>query len=163
MAWSYSGDPSSTQLDELRFWIQDTDPSNPLMDDEGLLYLLGVWMPKTNSVLYAAAITAELLASKFARLVSVSADGVSVQMSELQSRYTALAARLREQYKADGALTSAPYLSGVMWDETRDVSIKPLRFGVGMTDNYEAGRQDYGDYDPGNDPAYRSEVGEGRP
>ena len=41
MAWSYSGDPSTGELDEYRFLIGDTDVSEPVLQNEEILYLLG--------------------------------------------------------------------------------------------------------------------------
>ncbi len=150
--WTYSGDPANSRLDELRFWVQDTDPELQLLSDEECLYLLGTWLPKTNSIVFTAAVACEVIAAKYTGDISVSADGVSVATSELQERYIRLAARLREQYKADYASATGPIMTGIMWDDAYDHSIKPLRFGIGFTDNAEAGRQDYGDYDPGSRP-----------
>ena len=36
MTWTYSGDPADNDLDELRFKIGDTDPSDPELQDEEL-------------------------------------------------------------------------------------------------------------------------------
>ena len=33
MAWSYSGDPASSDKDAVRFWVQDTDSAVPLLSD----------------------------------------------------------------------------------------------------------------------------------
>ena len=76
---------------------------------------------------------------------------MSVQVGDLSQRYQMLASRLREQYKNESA-GAEPFLSGVMWDEVKDQSIKPLIFGIGFMDNYEAGRADYGDYSSADAP-----------
>lgn len=39
MTWSYSGDPSSSTLDEIRFLIQDTNTSDQLLSNEEINYL----------------------------------------------------------------------------------------------------------------------------
>lgn len=39
MTWSYSGDPGSSILDEIRFLIQDTDTNDQLLSDEEITYL----------------------------------------------------------------------------------------------------------------------------
>jgi hypothetical protein len=150
MSWSYSGDPSSSDRDAIRFLIQDVDQERPLLSNEDIDYVVSQWMPKYDSVLLTAAQCCEVVAGSFAREVSVSADGVSVAVSELQDKFNALAESLRDQWKIEQA--GLPIVEGVLFDEYPDPSIKPLRFGVGFMDNFRAGREDYGDYDPGSQP-----------
>ena len=150
MTWSYSGDPSTSDKDAVRFYISDIDQELPLLQDEDIDFLLKRWMPVYKSLLLTAAVCCEIIAGKFARQVSVNADGVSVGIGELQNKYNELAASLRDQYKMEQQGT--PLLPGVMYDPTWDPTIKPTRFGVGFTDNYLAGQQDYGDYDPSGYP-----------
>ena len=40
MAFSYSGDPSSSTLDAVRFQLGDTSPVQPLLQDEEINYLI---------------------------------------------------------------------------------------------------------------------------
>lgn len=40
MSFSYSGDPSSSLLDECRFILGDTDKDSPIMQDEEIKYLI---------------------------------------------------------------------------------------------------------------------------
>lgn len=40
MSWSYSGDPSNSPLDKCRFIIGDTRPTEPLMQDQEIQYLI---------------------------------------------------------------------------------------------------------------------------
>lgn len=158
MSWSYSGDPSLSTKDQVRFWLQDVDETMPLLSDEELL-----WLYETHGKdmhggeIWAAAIAAEVLANRFAREVSISADGVSVQLSELQDRYEKLALNLRDAWHQFGSAASGDFAS-VLIDEGIDPSIKPLMFGIGFHDNYEAGQQDYGGYSPGRFP-WAADVG----
>ena len=39
MSWSYSGDPSASIVDKYRFLIGDTDPDEPVMQNEEIEYL----------------------------------------------------------------------------------------------------------------------------
>ncbi len=149
--WTYTGDPANSTRDAVRFWMQDIDENLPLMADAELDYLIAEYYELTGSALYIAAVASEVMAAKFARQVPVSADGVSVSVGELQQRYNDLAQSLRDQYKSEAALSSVPFVSGVLIGERRDTTIAPLTFGTGMHDNYRAGRQDYGDYSPGSD------------
>jgi hypothetical protein len=53
MSWSYSGNPGSSSLDEVRFLIGDTDTSDQLLSNEELNWIIAQ-EPDT----YSAAITA---------------------------------------------------------------------------------------------------------
>jgi hypothetical protein len=152
MTWSYSGDPSTSEKDAIRFYIGDIDDSLQVLSDEDIKFLIDTWGPKYKSTILTAAVAAEMIANHFAREVSVSADGVSVGSNELQSKYNLLAENLRDLYKIEEQ--GSPIIPGLLWDGTYDPSITPLRFGVGFMDNWEAGRQDYGDYDPSGYPNY---------
>jgi hypothetical protein len=143
MSWSYSGDPKTSDLDECRFWIQDTLVDRQLLSDEDLTYLLDAYMPEYQSVIYTSAIACEIIASRYAHEVAVSADGVSVGMGDLQSKYTQLAARLRELYKT-GVTAGSVDVDRLLTDMSWDWTIPPFVFGIGHMDNVDAGEQEYG-------------------
>ena len=42
MTWSYSGNPGASDLDHIRFLIQDTDTTDQLFSNEELTYLFNV-------------------------------------------------------------------------------------------------------------------------
>lgn len=151
MSWTYSGIPSSTPLDEVRFYLQDTEITFPLLSDEELNFLLDTYMPIYGSPLAVAAMAAEVVAAKFARQVNTSADGVSVSLGDLQQRYNDLAESLRAQYHELGGENLADALDQ-MFSDVSIFEIEPLVFGVGFMDNYRAGQQDYGYYSPGQTP-----------
>lgn len=52
MSFSYSGNPSSSALDEARFLLGDTDPSSPIMQDEEIQYIIDTYGVGTNTVKY---------------------------------------------------------------------------------------------------------------
>lgn len=143
--WSYvtPGTASATDVDIVRFWLQDTDPSVRLMSDLELQWLVDQWMPKHDSLVYVAAVAADVVATKFAGIVTVSADGVSVDVSDISARYAVRAAALRETNKAF-QVGGEVDITNLLWDQNEDSSIDPLNFGVGMHDNPQAGRQAYG-------------------
>lgn len=143
MTWSYSGDPGDSTKDAVRFHMQDTDSTDELMTDEEIAYLIDQWYDKYPSPIFVAAMACETLSAKFAREVSVSADGVSVGAQELQTKYSELAASLRDQYKM-GVDGGAPESFGNNWGEEFDQSIKPLSFSVNQFDNPQVGGQNYG-------------------
>jgi hypothetical protein len=149
VAFTYSGDPSSTDKDEVRFHLQDTDAGFPLLLDEEIEWLIDEWKPKYDSLLYVASVGAATISRRFAGMVSVSADGVNVQTGDLAERYRALAVELREQHTAS-MVGGEVDISNIMIGSGPEPGVKPLRFGVGLHDNPEAGLQDYGtwSYDP---------------
>lgn len=153
MTFTYTGDPASSALEEVRFLVGDTDSTRPLLSDEEIQYAIDKWDPLYGSNILTAAVCCEIIAGHFAREVSVSADGVSVSVGELQGKYEMLATSLRDQFKSESQMAN-PFFSGVLFDLEWDSSIKPLMFGTGFMDNYQAGRQNYGNYDPGEDPLY---------
>jgi hypothetical protein len=153
--YTYSGAPFDTEVDELRFTVQDTgDQSFWLLSDQEYQYLFDTWMPLYDSMTYVAAIAAATISRKFAGIVSVSADGVSVNTSELAQRYRDMATELRDQYK-DSSIGGEVDITNIMIGYQPDPSIRPLRFGIGLHDNPSAGLQDYGglSYDPFYDAA----------
>lgn len=141
MTWSYSGDPASSDLDEVRFWLQDTDTTDQLMTDEEIQFVIDSNVAAFNSNIYAASVCAETVAARFTREIAVAADGVSASVEQLQQKYNDLAASLRDQYRTRMGIPSA---GGIEYGEYPDTTIKPLSFGKGMHDNVNAGRQDYG-------------------
>jgi len=52
MTWTYSGDPSSSQLDELRFVVGDTRSDEPIMQNEEIQYLINTYASSNNQLMY---------------------------------------------------------------------------------------------------------------
>lgn len=144
MSFSYSGNPSDSDLDEVRFYVGDTVSDDELISDEEIQFLIDTWKPLKDDNLFVASVVAETIAAKFAREVSISADGVSIQASELQNKYQTLAVQLREQYKMLEAAGASPSVGGILSGESYDFSIKPLVWSKGMMDNPRAAEQDTG-------------------
>lgn len=142
--WSYvqPGDPLFADVDVVRFYLQDTDPNVRLLSDMELQYLIDQWIPITDSIIDVAAQAAELVATKFAGIVTVQADGVAVNVADLSDRYSARAVALRQAAK-DFRVGEID-ITNLLWDADWDWSIDPLQFGIGFQDNPEAGRQNYG-------------------
>jgi hypothetical protein len=46
MSWSYSGDPSKSELDAFRFMLKDTVETDPLLQDEEIQYILANYKGK---------------------------------------------------------------------------------------------------------------------
>ena len=141
MTWTYSGNPADSNLDAVRFLLQDVEPQEPFFDNEELQYLLDTYLERWASTTAVAAYAAEILSNRFAREIAVSGDGVTIDTASLQQRFADVATNLREQYKAE-ALTE-PFIedfSGVLAHGFDD-SLAPLNFGLGMHDSIDAGDQ----------------------
>lgn len=80
MSWSYSGDPSTSPIDALRFLISDTDESNPIMQDEELQFLIAEYGTNENVLRYHVFMT---VATIFARDIKRS---LGPQMEDPTSR-----------------------------------------------------------------------------
>lgn len=52
MSFSYSGDPSASALDAMRFLIGDTDENAPIMQDEEIQYIIDTYGADTNASKY---------------------------------------------------------------------------------------------------------------
>jgi hypothetical protein len=140
--WTYTG-PNSSDRDEVRFYLGDTDPALPLLGDAELDFLLDVWLSIYDSKIYVAAVAAELIANRLVGLVTVSGDGISVDASTLSERYRALAVQLRSIYRA-AQISGGVDISNLLIGSSLDPRIEPLVFSVGMHDNVFAGQQDFG-------------------
>lgn len=148
MTWSYSGDPSSSDKDAVRFLVQDTDNTLELLTDEEIEYLITQWAPAYGSNTYVAAVAAAVISRKFAGVVTISADGVSISGSDLSRKYTDMAVQLRAEYAEESAVGATVDLSNIEIAIRFDPSIAPLNFSVGMHDNARAGQQAYGGWLP---------------
>ena len=146
MTATYSGNPADSDLDAVRFHLGDTNLSSPLLQDEEIQYLLDQNL-SAMSLLRVCALAAEDIAGRFAREVSVSGDGASVDLASLQMKFEQLATSLRERAK-DQALgnpsSGAAWGGGIDLWEAHDPSVKPFVFSVGMHDNPAVGQQSYG-------------------
>lgn len=152
--FSYSGDPASSTRDEVRFLIQDTDSTCPLLTDLELEYVLDKWMPLYNSVLFVASIAASSIARKWAKVVNVSDSGTSAATGDLQARYTLMAEQLRQEYMAEGDVGGLVNLENILADTTWDPTIEPLQTSIGLDDNPRAGQQNWGGQQPTGDYRY---------
>jgi hypothetical protein len=149
MAWTYSGDPSAGAKDAVRFLLQDTDAARPLMTDEEIAWVISEADPIWGSSYATAALCADILVAKFASMGTISADGVSISVADLGTRYSALATSLRKTYSRIAGATGGPLALGISVWEIRDFSVKAGSFGMGFMDNFRGGRNDYGER--GND------------
>lgn len=99
MGWTYSGDPSSSAQDEVRFLIGDTDQDEQLLTDEEIAYTIQVYPDDGTaySNYRAAAECARSLSAKFARLVNKTVGSLSLQYGSRAQQFRELAQMLEDQ------------------------------------------------------------------
>ena len=92
MSFTYSGDPTSSDLDAVRFLVQDTDSTDILLQDEEILFVLG---QVSNAIYQAAHDCCYVISSKFARKADVSKSvgdmSLSLTYSSRAGEYRTLA------------------------------------------------------------------------
>lgn len=135
MTFSYSGNPGASSLDEVRFLIQDTDSGEPLLTDEEINYLLGVY---TDPYLAAISCVTTLIAQA-SRVVEESKKvgdlSLTVKSGERVAQWEALLKHLRqEQFRRNPA---APIVNAnvLLPTDKRDVEDEGSDFVVGQMDN----------------------------
>ncbi len=105
MAWTYSGDPAASDLDQVRFRIGDTDTDDQQLQDAEINWAIA----EETDLDLAAATSALAIAAKYARLADKEVGDLQIQYSQRQKHYQDLAKGL----SADAAITNAtPYAGG---------------------------------------------------
>lgn len=105
MTWTYSGDPSSSSRDAIRFMIGDTDTTDQLLSNEEINYVL----VEQGTLHRSAAECAFAISAKFARLMSRSIGGLSADFSAKHRQYEELGKRL---VREDELSPVSPFISG---------------------------------------------------
>lgn len=112
MTWSYSGSPSSSQTDEVRFLAGLTNADDQQMSDEEIAYCIS----KSPNVMLAAAMACDYMQARYAREADIRAGAngeLSIKFSQIAKAYADRAAALRMR-----ALGSAmPWTAAISIDE----------------------------------------------
>lgn len=98
MAWTYSGEPGSSNLDAVRFEIADTDPTATLFEDGEIKYAILVEAgkePTEAGILRAAARCMETLERRFAAQADTSLGSLKLDYSKMAEGYAKRASALR--------------------------------------------------------------------
>lgn len=96
---TYSGDPSASDLDAVRFLIGDTDVSNLILTDSEVNFLL---TEEGNK--YSAASRAALsMAATFGRKADKSVGDLSIRYSDRRQHYLELATKLADHASMKGS------------------------------------------------------------
>lgn len=117
MSWTYSGDPSQSDLDMVRFLIADTDTEDQQLSNEEISTYLSMYTSVDQTVLYCT----KYLMTKYARECDYKIGPESVTASQRYKQYKELYTSL----KADVVAANT----------TPQVEKGSTIFSVGFTDN----------------------------
>lgn len=162
MAFTYSQDPTTSDVDAVRFEIQDTNAAAPLLQDAEVAWAIlnetatpaGEPTTLTDGPLYAsAARCCEVLARNLARQADVEVGSLKTTYSNAAKTFAERASELRE--KASGY--AAPYAGGLSHSEKQsfrqDPDVVQPKFRRDEFGNPWAGPRDR---DPGAFPPFGS-------
>jgi hypothetical protein len=135
--WTYSGDPSATSRDAIRYLARDHDETDPKISDEEIAWELS----EQPNIYLAAANVAEIIGGNFASKAKTKTVGsLSITYEARSADYKSLAASLRLRARSGAASGGSPipYAGGIsITDKEATESdsdwAKPA-FSVGMHD-----------------------------
>ena len=138
---TYSGDPSTSDDDAVRFLIGDTGPVAPattpvfLLFNEEIAYLLTQY----PGILSAAAAGADALCAKFSRQVDELTGDLQRKCSQKSKQYGMLADKLRAQSSDPLTSVPIPFAGGISCADIRsrieDFDRYPDIFNIGENDS----------------------------
>lgn len=114
MTWTYSGDPTDSAKDEIRFLTGDTNSADQQISDEEVAYILSIHPQQAGYAnYYAAAMAARQVASKYTNAINKSVGSLSINLSSKREQWTELAKSLEEAANSGrNAVVGAPVLGG---------------------------------------------------
>ena len=136
MTFTYSGTPSASQRDAIRFLLNDTDSTDVLLQDEEISFLVSTW----SNTYEAARGGAEVIASKFTRDAdntskTVGDISISKSFSNKAKEYRALAKSLFEQKMRLSPPTPTINAQSIQSTTNRDPFTPTTDFYLGEFDN----------------------------
>jgi hypothetical protein len=131
---AYSGDPSASTIDAIRFYLGGSI-SDALLSDAEIQYFISTNASySTDPMLLAAALCTNIM-SKFAGEVAITGDGITYSGDQIQEKYAALAESLREQWQRQNGSKGAPYAGGIDRCEWTDPTTRAPLFALGRNDD----------------------------
>lgn len=132
MTWTYTGNPSDSTKDSVRFLIGDTDTTEQLVTDEEIAFSL---LQTDDDIYKASIVIARSIVAKFARLVDTSIDSVRVANSQKVKQYTDLIAQLNLMADSISNSLAGPEITGISQSEMDTVKDNTDRY----VPNFEEG------------------------
>jgi len=137
MTFTYSGDPTTSTRNKVRFLINDTDATDVLFSDEELDYLSGEWGTNVYEIARGAC---EVLIARFSRLADSSSKSVGdISVSESYSAKIAQYQALADSFLARRLRKAPPTMranaDSLLSTDDRDITDYNTDFHVGIHDN----------------------------
>lgn len=107
MSWTYSGDPSKTAKDAVRFIIGDTNMNDQLLLDAEIAYFLNQY---NQAPLNAAIRCCETIITKFGRLADEAVGQVRISYSQKAKNYRDIVKDLRQRLSIEDM---TPFAGGI--------------------------------------------------
>lgn len=133
MSWTYGYNPNDNTKDMVRFLIGDTDPTDPLLQDEEIQYLLNQGGAPQN----VAVMAIEGIMAKFSRMADETVGGVKINFSQKLKNMDLMKQAMIQRI----ATTSIkPYAGAISRSDMLQVSQNPDRpcppFNLHMMQNF---------------------------
>lgn len=103
MAWTYSGDPSASNTDAVRYLVGDIDTTAQLTTDEAIAWEVSQW----PNIYLAAASVADSIAALLGRTQGMRADGVTYGDAAKEMRERAKTLRAKGSTAGNGGSGAA--------------------------------------------------------
>lgn len=132
MSWTYSGNPASSDKDALRFTIGDTNPEDPELQDEELIFVLEA--AGAGNITKAGIISLRRILAKYKSLQDEKVGDVDVKWSQ---RYKSTKAAL-DDLIVDHAKTSlgSAFAGGISIGDKRNQEDNPDRVSPAFTKTF---------------------------
>lgn len=142
MTWTYTGIPSSSEKDKVRFLCGDVDVTAQLVQDEEIEWVNSVY----PSCRLAAAVVCEAIAARFSCAVDCTVGDISKKNSQKAEAFRKRAEELRNLEGND----ALPFFGGLSKSGKRALDQNPdavqPNFRIGLDDNPKAAQgKDNGD------------------
>ena len=130
MSWTYSGDPSASTIDAVRFLVGDTDTGDQLVQNEEVSFALA----NEGSTNMAAATICRAIAARFSRQADKTVGKLQISLSQKAKSYLEMANKL----ELKSSTLAMPYCGGLSIKEKenniQDTSLPQPSFRRGLMD-----------------------------
>lgn len=136
MTWSYSGNPGSSTLDEVRFLIGDTDTTDQLLSNEELNWIIGS-QPDTYSAAISAVMRLISQASRESQISKRVGDlSISRNNGQKVAQWQTLITELKRERLVNGVVSPVVNPNALIPTVDKDMDDLPgTDFALGQMDN----------------------------